>query len=92
MPINPFLIDGLMHPSFLLCVCGGGGGESVEWYFIFYCILHRNSCKQTVLTLIRRRVMRRLNWVFDVCIIPKGSFWSKKRLDPINITIVDDEY
>ena len=27
----------------------GASGE----YFYFYCILHKNSCKQTLLTLIR---------------------------------------
>lgn len=31
-------------------------------YFLFYCILHKKSCKQTVFTLIRRRILRRLNW------------------------------
>ena len=39
--------------------------------FHFYCIFYRHICKQTVLILVRRRVVRRLNWVCIVCIIPK---------------------
>ena len=32
-------------------------------FFQFYSITNRNSCKHTVQTLIRRRVLRRLIWV-----------------------------
>ena len=44
-----------------------GLGNSDE-YFHFYCLWHRSTCKQTVKTLSRRRVLRRLNWVCTVCI------------------------
>ena len=36
-------------------------------YFRFYFIVHRSSCKQTVMTLVRRRILRRLNMVSAVC-------------------------
>ena len=39
--------------------------------FHFYSISNRNSCKQTVKTLIRRRDLRRLIWVCTVCLCPK---------------------
>ena len=41
--------------------------------FHFYSILNRSSCKQTVKTLIRRRVLRRLIWVCTVCLGPKNG-------------------
>ena len=41
--------------------------------FQFYSILNRNSCKQTVKTLIRPRVLRRLIWVCTVCLGPKNG-------------------
>ena len=34
----------------------------------FYSISNRNPCKQTVKTLMRRRVLRRLIWVCTVCL------------------------
>ena len=42
--------------------------------FHFYCILHRSSCKQTVLTLIRGHILQCLNWVYTVCIILQYLF------------------
>ena len=39
--------------------------------FHFYFIFDRNSCQQTVKTLIRRRVLRRLILVYTVCLCPK---------------------
>ena len=40
---------------------------------------HRNACKQKVLTLIRRHILRHLNWVFKVYICQeKTGFRSKK--------------
>ena len=36
-----------------------------------YLIFNRNSCKQTVKTLIRRRILRRLIWVCTVWLGPK---------------------
>ena len=41
--------------------------------FRFYFIPNRNSCKQTVKTLIRRRILRRLIWVCTVCLGPKNG-------------------
>ena len=38
--------------------------------FHFYSKSHRIFCKQTVETLIRRRVMRRMVWVCIVCLCP----------------------
>ena len=42
--------------------------------FHFYSISNRNSCKQTVNTLIRRRVLWRLILVCTVCLCPK--YWT----------------
>ena len=42
--------------------------------FHFDFIFHRNSCKQTVYTLTRRRVQRCLICVFNVCLGPKNAF------------------
>ena len=39
--------------------------------FHFYSISNRNSCKRTLKTLIRRRVLQRLIWVCTVCLCPK---------------------
>ena len=43
-------------------------------YFCFYCILHRNYCKQTVLILIICRVLWNLSWVCTVCIPLQNGF------------------
>ena len=59
----------LDHSISVLCVVG--------WYFSFlYSILNRLFCKQTVNTLIRRRIMRRLIWVCTACLCP-----TKRTLD-----------
>ena len=41
--------------------------------FHFYSISERNSCKQTVKTLIRCCVLRHLIWVCTVCLGPKNG-------------------
>ena len=41
--------------------------------FHFYSISNRYSCQQTVKTLIRSRVLRRLVWVCTVCLCPKNG-------------------
>ena len=41
--------------------------------FHFYSISNRNSCKQTMQTLVRRRILRRLIWVCTVCLGPKNG-------------------
>ena len=41
------------------------------YFFHFYHIFDRNSCEQTVYTLTRQRIMRRLIWVCTVCLCPK---------------------
>ena len=43
-----------INPSLVLGVLG-------EWFHLFCCILQENSCKSALLTLIRCRVLRRLN-------------------------------
>ena len=59
----PSLSIGRVHLSFKRClVC----------FFHFYHIFDRNSCEQTVQTLIRRRVLRRLIWVCTDCLCPKN--------------------
>ena len=68
--INPHLPNELTHPYQL--------DESIfhlrsVWctFFHFYHIFDRNSCEQTVQTLIRRRVLWHLIWVCIVCLCPK---------------------
>ena len=39
--------------------------------FLFYSNFNRTLCKQTVGTLVRRRILRRLVWVYTVCLCPK---------------------
>ena len=39
--------------------------------FTFTCILHGNSCKQTVQTQLRPHKLQRLNWVGTVAYVPK---------------------
>ena len=39
----------------------------------FFSIFNRNSCKQTVKTLIRRRILWHLIWVCTVCLCPKNG-------------------
>ena len=46
-------------PFLVLGVSGG--------CFHFYCIFHRNFCKQTLWTLIRHHILWHLNWVCNVC-------------------------
>ena len=48
--------------------------------FYFYSISNSNSCYQTVKTLIRRRVLRRLIWVCTVCLCPKTEFNNLRKI------------
>ena len=41
--------------------------------FHFYSVFDRNSCYQTVQTLVGRRDLRRLIWVCTVCLCPKNG-------------------
>ena len=65
--LNPFKLDGISHCYQLdlsvsvLRVVGC-------FFFIFYSNLERTIYKQTVETLIRHRVLRRLIWVCTVCL------------------------
>ena len=52
--------------------------RDVRWYFWmlggifhFYSSFHRKLCKQTVETLIRRRILWHLFWVCTICLCPK---------------------
>ena len=56
-------------------------------FFHFYSISNRYSCWQTVKTLIRRRILRRLIWVCTVWLCPKngtldlyGLFFERKSI------------
>ena len=73
--LNPYLPSGLFHPYQLgesISIFRGGWCFVVFFFFILFVILfHRNSDKQTVKTLIRRRVLRRLIWFCTVCLCPK---------------------
>ena len=66
--VNPFIPNEISHfyqvgqPVSVFRVVGG--------IFHFYSNLDRPAYKQTVDTLIRRRRMRRLIWVFTVCLCP----------------------
>ena len=65
---NPFKLNGFSHyyqldqSIFFLRVVG--------WYYSFYSNLNRTSYKQTVESLIRRHILRRLIWVYTVCLCP----------------------
>ena len=64
--INPFMPSGLSHPSkfdqFISKIW------DVQYiYFYIQNISNRNSFKQTAQTQMRRRIMRRLIWVYAVC-------------------------
>lgn len=51
--------------------------KAFRWIFsllFYYYSLHRNSHKQTVLTLIRCHTLWHLNWVYTVCISPKNGY------------------
>ena len=70
--LNPHLPNGLSHPyqldesffSFQGCLV---------YFFHFYQVFDRNSCEQTVETLFKRRILRRLIWVCTVCLCPKNG-------------------
>ena len=44
--------------------------RDVGWYFSFYSNFKRNFCKQTVESVIRRRILRRLIWFCTICRCP----------------------
>ena len=65
---NPFMPNGISHPYQLeqsISVL-----RDVRWYFHFYSSFNRKLCKQTVETLIRRRILWRLIWVCAICLCP----------------------
>ena len=66
---NPFMPNGISHRYQLdqsISVLRG-----VRWYFFrFYSNFNRKLCKQTVETLIRRRILWRLIWVCTICLCP----------------------
>ena len=71
--INPNKPNGFSHPyTFGESICHLRGVRCT--FFNFCSICNWKSCKQTVTTLIRRRMMRRLTWVCTVCLCPtKGT-------------------
>ena len=78
MDSNPLLTSGSVHPYQLdeSIVVSGVSGEYFHFllFINLYFFVHRyNSCMQTALTLIRC-----LDWVYNVCILPKTSIWSTK--------------
>ena len=54
----------------------------VGWHFSFYSNFNRTFCKQTVETLVRRRILWRLVWICIVCLRPTkrtlGFYGSKE--------------
>ena len=74
MALNDYPI-GLVDSSILIFLTSPFptlGVSGVLFFFHFYCISNKNSCKQNV--KIRRRVLRRLIWTCTVCLFP---FFSK---------------
>ena len=78
--LNPFKPNGVSHcyqleQSIFVSI-------DVGWYFSFYSNFNRTFCKQTVETLIRRRVLWRLVWICIVCLCPTkrtlGFYGSKE--------------
>ena len=69
--LNPSLPSGPVHPNRLeeSIFNFSVSGVLFHFYFIFY----RNSCKQTVQTLIRCRVLQRLILVCTVCLGAKNG-------------------
>ena len=53
-------------------------------FFFYYLNLNRTFCKQTVETLIRRRVLRRLVWVCTICLRPTERTLNIYRLIRVN--------
>ena len=49
--------------------------------FHFHSIFNRTVCQQTVQTLIRRRVLRRLVWVCTICLCPTKRTLSLNELN-----------
>ena len=65
---NPFMPNGISHRYQLeqsISVLRG-----VTWYFSFFIQVNRKLCKQTVETLIRRRILWHLVWVCTICLYP----------------------
>ena len=77
---NPHLPNELSHPYQLdESIFHLSGVFGVLFLFLSYFFFYRNSCEQTVNTLTRCRVLRRLIWVYTVCLCPKngtpGLYW-----------------
>ena len=65
---NPVIPNGISHRYQLkksISVLRG-----VRWYFFILSSFNRKLCKQTVETLIRRRILWRLIWVCTICLCP----------------------
>ena len=67
LTINPFIPNGISH-RYQLEQSVFKGCKVV--FFVFNSYFNRKFCKQTMDTLIRRRVLRRLIWVCTVCLCP----------------------
>ena len=78
--LNPFKPNGVSHcyqlEQYIFV------SIDVGWYFLFYSNFNRTFCKQTVETLIRRRVLWRLVLICIVCLHPTkralGFYGSKE--------------
>ena len=75
--MDPFIHINWMSPFPILGVSGVGV------LFHFYFISNRYSCKQTVKTLIRCRVLLHLVWVCTVCLCPKNETLGLNGLIPL---------
>ena len=64
-PFKPNVLSYLVRCTSLFQILGVFGDS-----FRFYSNSNRTLCEQTVETLIRRRVLRRLIWVCAVCLCP----------------------
>ena len=71
--MDPSILINWMSPFPIL----GVSGVRVH----FYSSSNRNSCRQTVKTLIRRHVVRHLIWVCTVCLCPKNETLGLYRLN-----------
>ena len=65
---NPFMPNGISHCDQLEQSISVWRG--VRCFFHFYSSFNRKSCKQTVETLIRRRILWHLIWVCTICLCP----------------------
>ena len=52
----------------------GVSGDSIH----LYCTMHKNSCEQTQLTLIRHCLLQGMNWVCNVCKLSQNRYLIKR--------------